>query len=52
MNGAGANWLPRTDDFICIKLVRPMQSVSAQGLTNESPLRSFVFLLVQSAAMS
>ena len=50
--GAGANWLPRADDFTCIKLARPMQSGSAQGLTNECPLRSsFVILLVQSVAM-
>ena len=52
LNGAGANWLPRADDFICIKLARPMQSGSAQGLTSECPLRSFVILLVQSVAMS
>ena len=50
--GAGANWLPRADDFICIKLARPMQSGSAQGLTSECPLGSFVILLVQSVAMS
>ena len=52
LNGAGANWLPRADDFICIKLARPMQSGGAQGLTSECPLRSFVILLVQSVAMS
>ena len=52
LNGASAKWLPRADDFICIKLVRPMQSGSAQGLTSECPLRSFVILLVQSVAMS
>ena len=35
-----------------VKLARPMQSGSAQGLTNECPLRSsFVILLVQSVAM-
>ena len=50
--GAGANWLPRADDFICIKLARPTQSGSAQGLTSECPLGSFVILLVQSVAMS
>ena len=52
LNGAGANWLPRADDFICIKLARPTQSGSAQGLTSECPLGSFVILLVQSVAMS
>ena len=52
LNGAGADWLPRADDFICIKLARPTQSGSAQGLTSECPLGSFVILLVQSVAMS
>ena len=32
LNGAGANWLPRADDFICIKLARPMQSGSARNV--------------------
>ena len=30
--GAGANWLPRADDFTCIKLARPMQSGSARNV--------------------
>ena len=30
--GAGANWLPRADNFICIKLARPMQSGSARNV--------------------